>query len=172
MTQISTVEMATAALDRLRRARRGRRAFAVCLVALLVAGLGTVFGERVDLVGVTDGDYELAVAYPSRTRGGLTQDIDIVVRRAGGFDGPVTLGLSTDYLRLFEPQDIQPQPSGSTGTRERVEWTFDPPEGDTLRVVVDVRVEPHRYRGAAGRLVVLDGGVEHASVRLETAVMP
>jgi hypothetical protein len=172
MTRISTVEMATAASDRLRRGRRGRRAFAVSLVAVLVAGLGMVFGERVDRVGDTEGDYELVVAYPSRTRGGLTQDIDIVLRREGGFDGPVTLGLSIDYLRAFEPQDIQPQPSSSTGTRERVEWTFDPPTGDTLRGVVDVRVEPHRFHGAAGRLVVLDEGVEHAAVRLETAVMP
>jgi hypothetical protein len=128
-------------------------------------------GPRSDTV-VAGGGYELAVEYPSRTRAGLTHDVVITIHRAGGFQAPVTVAVSPTYLALFEEQGLQPQPAASTGTAGRLEWQFDPPTGETLRIVYDGRVEPHRHRGAAGTVWVLDGGAEAVSVRLETTVMP
>jgi hypothetical protein len=36
------------------------------------------------------------------------------IARAGGFAGPVAVGISQSYLDLLDVNDIEPQPSGST----------------------------------------------------------
>jgi hypothetical protein len=172
MTSSPTASEASRSTARLRRGRAGRRLFALLVAAFVLAGALGVFGERLDVATAADDGYELAVEYPRRTRGGMSQDLDIRVRRAGGFDGPVTIALSVDYLRVFEQPGIQPEPAGATATADQVRWTFDPPPGDTLRVLVDLRVEPHRHWGKTGVLALVEGDREIVSVTLETVVMP
>jgi hypothetical protein len=143
-----------------------------CLFVFLGAGAVGVFGVRTRTVTATGGGYELTVTYAAVTRPGLATPWAVEVRRQGGFDGPVTIAASAAYLEMFDENGLDPDPSASTADPDFVEWEFDPPNGDTLAVSFDARLEPARQWGRSGTVKVLvdDAAVTTASFR--TWVMP
>lgn len=164
------------------RALRGRRALyaltslalsAIMLLAVL-DGFGIVDAYGVDSATVTrrDGGYELSVRYGTLSRPGLATPFDIEVTRDGGFDGPVTVGVSHDYLRLFDENGLYPTPSAETTSGDLVLWEFDPPEGDTLSFSYDARIEPASQQGEEGMVAILEDGAVAAVVTFRTRLRP
>jgi hypothetical protein len=116
----------------------------------------------------------LAVRYPAVTRPALASPFEIVVTRPGGFQGQqVEVTVDTDYVELWDLNGIFPAPAEETATADEVHWTFDPPDGDTLRIVYEARIEPARQEGATGHVAVLDDdGTELVAVDADTRIMP
>jgi hypothetical protein len=159
-------------LRRLRRARMGRRVLITILAVFVLLGLGTAFGARTRTASASGGGFDLTVRYPAVTRPGLAIRWIITVHRAGGFDGPVDLGITSRYLDLFDFNNLDALPSGTKTDGALTVWTFDPPVGDTLVVAFDGRVEPAQQFGKSATVAVLAGNVPVVSVAYRTRVMP
>ena len=76
-------------LEELRRARGYRRAGIGALALFVLAGLFNLLGVRTGIVSAAAAGYQLSVEYEAVTRPGLASEWIVVVRREGGFDGPV-----------------------------------------------------------------------------------
>lgn len=155
-----------------RRARRLRRIGLAVLIGILVLGLANLLGVRVDTVSATGGGYELRVTYPAVSRPGLTTPWTVQVRRAGGFDGPVTIGVTGAYLAMFDRYSLYPEPSSMTSAENLVLMAFDPPPGDELTVSLDGRLEATTHIGRRAETVVLSDGARVVAVDYFTRVMP
>ena len=159
-------------LNRLRRARAGRRAILAVLVAILVLAAVNALGVRVGAVTAAGGGYRIAVTYAEVSRPGLATPWAVQVTRAGGFDGPIRIATSRSYLHLFDYNVIHPQPSAETGTPELVIWEFDPPPGGTFRASFDGRLEPTEHLSQPASTSVLEGDVPVVTVHYTTRVVP
>lgn len=161
----------------LRRQRRIYTAMAVALVLLI--GLAAadvrwaVYG--VDSTAVTaegrDG-VRLRVEYTELTRPALASPLAIEVTDPGGFDGPIEIAISRPYIEVWDENAFYPSPDAETGDERWVVYEFDPPEGSTLRVFYDARLEPARQSGARGRVQLRGGGEVMAEVAVHTEVRP
>lgn len=159
-------------LGRARRARTVRRIFLTLLAAFIALGATGRFGVRSATATASGGGYELTVTYGQVSRPGLPTPWSFVVRRSGGFDGPVTVATTHKYLDLFDENGFDPQPSSSTATEKYLIWEFDPPPGDTLAVSLDARLEPGVQWGRSGETAVLEDGNQVVVARYHTWVMP
>jgi hypothetical protein len=151
---------------------------------LLVLVIGSALADGADVIdvwGVDDDTVEarsadgavLAVRYPNLTRPALASPFAIEVRRPGGFDDDVELAIDLEYLELWDLNGVYPSPAEERSEGDRVVWTFDAPDGDTLSISIDARVEPgaqlERRRGA---ISLLDAGSPVATARFTTSVRP
>jgi hypothetical protein len=159
-------------LLRSRRARTARRAFMAAVFAVVALALTGMLGVRSRVTTVYGGGYELTVTYAQVSRPGLATPWSMEIRHAGGFDGPITVSTKTSYLDLFDENGFDPEPSTSTATPDAVIWEFEPPDGDTLGVSLDARVEPGAQWGRAGETSVLVDGKPVVTARYKTWVMP
>lgn len=159
-------------LPRARRARAGRRLAMGAVAALIVAGLVGLTGNTRATVRARDDGYVLSVEYARRTRGGMPADLRVTVVREGGFDGPVQVAVTTEYLRLFDQHGIVPEPVSGTADERWARLEFAPPPGDTLTVRYGARVSPGTHFGQTGTVAVLEDGRPVVSVDVETIVVP
>jgi hypothetical protein len=173
-SDVDVVPTAPAETDllRARRARMARRLFMTLLAVFLIAGLTGQLGVKSRSTTARGGGYELTVTYAQTTRGGLATPWSFEVHRAGGFDGPITVSTTTSYLDLFDENGFEPEPVTSTATPDEVIWEFEPPEGDTLGVSLDARMEPAVHWGRAGQTSVLVDGQPVVTARYKTWVLP
>lgn len=135
--------------------------------------------ERIDIWGigtavVTDeaAGYELSVRYPTVSRPALATPFDIVVRRAGGFNGPIDIAIDPQWIEMWDYQSLYPEPSSQTATPDRLVLSFDPPDGDVLRIFFDARIQPSEQHGRSGFVAVLEDGTPVVAVEFDTAVRP
>lgn len=145
------------------------------VVSALVDGVTDVdlWGVADDEAAASGGGYELVVEYPSVSRPALATPFAFVVRRDGGFDGPIDVAIDSDWLGMWDFQALWPEPSEMTATPQDVVMTFDPPDGDVLRVSLDARIQPSEQSGRDGRVAVLDDGGDVAvEVSFRTRVNP
>jgi hypothetical protein len=167
---------ATAAVEtdlrRLHRARAVRRLFLAVLVAFLAIGLTGRLGVRSRTTTARGGGYELTVTYGQVSRGGLATPWSLEIHHPGGFNGPVTISTTTAYLDLFDENGFDPQPSNSTATSDTVIWEFEPPDGDTLGVSLDARIEPAAQWGRTGETSLLVDGKPVVTARYKTWLLP
>ena len=149
-------------------------ALLVGLAVVDAAGFADVYGVDTDHVRADGGGYALDVRYGTLSRPALATPLEITVVRAGGFDGPVTVAISAEYLSIWDENGLDPDPASSTTEGDWLIWEFDPPlRGDTLSVSFDGRIEPAAQRGKRGRVAVLDdAGNEAVSVSFQTRVLP
>ena len=160
-------------LERARRARTGRRIFIGLLCAFLLAGVLGLLGVRTSTVAATGGGWDLEVRYARITRPGLAVPWSVTIRRAGGFDGPVTVSTTGAYFDLFDENAFEPEPESVTTDGERVIWEFTPPDrGDTMEISLDTRTGPNVQWGKRGETSVLVGGEPVVTVSYRTLVMP
>jgi hypothetical protein len=155
-----------------RRSRLLRRLFMAALVAFLAFGLTGGLGVRTRTTTVRSGGYELTVTYGQVSRAGLATPWSLEIRHPGGFDGPVTVSTNTRYLDLFDENGFDPEPSKATATPDAVIWEFDEPDGDTLGVSLDARVEPGAQWGRTGETSVLVDGKPVVTAKYKTWVLP
>ena len=160
-------------LWRARRARAGRRLFAVVLSAFLLAGVLGFLGVRTGTKSAEGGGYQLEVRYAKVARPGLSVPWAVTIRHPGGFDGPVTLATNSTYFDLFDENSFDPDPESSTSDGERMIWEFEPPEdGDTMEVSLDTRVGPNIQLGTSGTTEILENGQPVVSVSYKTWILP
>jgi hypothetical protein len=136
-----------------------RRAFLSLLLVVVIAGVTGFLGvkSRTVQAHARTGGTTLEVHYAQIARAGLDVPFEITVHRPGGFgDNPVVLAISSSYLDLFDRSSVDPQPSSETAGPSNVQWTFDPPDGDTLVVSVDMQVQYGRHWGRDGTVSLLD----------------
>jgi hypothetical protein len=155
-----------------RRARMVRRAFMVLLFAFLAVGLTGRLGVHSRKATARGGGYELTVTYGQVSRAGLATPWSLEIRHPGGFDGPIIVATNSRYLDLFDENGFDPQPSKATATADEMIWEFDPPDGDTIAISLDARVEPGVHWGRTGETSVLVDGKPAATVKYKTWVMP
>jgi hypothetical protein len=176
---LSRLDESSQARIRSRRRRTIRFGTALLSAIMLTAaldGIGAVDAVGVDTrtVEADAGDTHLEVRYAHVTRPALATPFEIVVTREGGFGGQqVAVAVSTGYLELFDLNGVLPGPAEETADRDRQLWTFDPPDGDSLRIVYEARIEPAVQSGRTGRVAVLGpDGAEAAAVTFTTSVRP
>jgi len=159
-------------LGRARRARSIRR-IAIGLLAIFV-GLGAAgqFGARTRTTSARGGGYTLSVTFPSITRPGLAVRWSVQVQRPGGLGEELVIAATSAYFDLFDFNQFYPQPSGETSDGTLTIWTFDVPEGDTMRITMDGRLEPARQDGEEAITAILVGDEPVVQVRYRTVVMP
>ncbi|MGH9011877.1 MAG: hypothetical protein ACRDYF_18815 [Acidimicrobiia bacterium] len=155
-----------------RRSRILRRLFMTLLFAVLAVGAAGRLGVYSRTTTIQGGGYQLTVTYGQMTRPGLATPWSLEIHHPGGFDGPITVSTNTKYLDLFDENGFDPQPSKSTATPEEVIWEFDPPDGDTLGVSLDARLEPGAQWGRTGETSVLVDGQPVVTAKYKTWVLP
>jgi hypothetical protein len=155
-----------------RRARMFRRLFMVLLVGVLAIGLSGWLGVRSATATAKGGGYELTVTYGKVSRPGLATPWSLEIHHPGGFDGPVTVSTNTRYLDLFDENGFDPEPSKTTATPDEVIWEFEPPDGDTLGVSLDARIEPGAQWGRTGETSVLVDDKPVATASYKTWILP
>ena len=157
---------------KLRRQRLERRIMLAVLVVFLVLGAFEVFGSWTRTTTSSANGVTLSVVYPAITRPGLPIRWEFTVTRAGGFDGPVTLRTTFDYVHLFDISNVEPDARSATASGEDMAYTFDPPSGDTLRVSMDGNAEPGFHEQPPVTTTVSIDGADTASVTYRTIVVP
>ena len=157
----------------LQRQRLERRAMLGLLVVFLVLGALEVFGAWTRTATATGADgVTLSVTYPASTRPGLPIRWEFTVTRPGGFDGPITLRTTFDYIHLFDISNTEPDAQSATGSADYLSYTFEPPGGDTLRVAMDGNTEPGFHEVPPATTIVSIDGADAASVTYRTVVVP
>lgn len=160
---------------------RGRGQIATALVLAVIMVIAVLDGvDVIDAVGVDDArvsaradDTTLEVRYPTVSRPALASPFEIIVTRQGGFEGQqIEVAVSTRFLMLWDVNGVIPSPAEESADSENTLWTFDPPDGDTLRIVYEARIEPAAQNGKTGRVAVLDDGAELVAVDFETRLRP
>jgi len=134
-------------IGEMRRARALRRLVLLLLLAFLVLGALNFFGGRTAKTQAKAGDWQLEVSYPRTGRPGIGAPLQIQVQHQGGFDGPVTLSMTSDYLDVLDVGSIHPDPSQATASDKAITWQFDPPPGDTLSVSFGAEFEASEHPG-------------------------
>jgi len=141
----------------LRRSRALRRVGLVLLVALLVAGALNLLGGRTAQATASANGYQLQVTYPRTGRPGQTAPMQIQVQKQGGFQGPVTVSVSSDYLDILDVRNLVPDPQQSTSSDKAVTWQFNQPPGDTLGITISADFEAAEHMGVHhGAITVID----------------
>lgn len=155
-----------------RRARMLRRLFMVVLFGFLAIGMTGHLGVRSRTTTVRGGEYELSVTYGQMSRGGLATPWSLEIHHPGGFDGPITVSADSKYLDMFDENGFEPEPTKTTATPDEVIWEFDPPDGDTLGISLDARIEPGVQWGKEGRTSVLVDGEPVVTAKYKTWILP
>ena len=149
-----------------------RAAVLTILTVFVVAGLLGFFGVSSSTVSAGDEDgLRAELTYPQRARGGLAVPFELRIHRPGGFDEPIAVTTNTDYLAAFDENGASPDPASSTTDGETTTWEYDPPEGETLTVWLDNRVEPAAQWRRRGTTVVSTGD-EQVTPRYTTWILP
>jgi hypothetical protein len=157
----------------LRRARAFRRLFLLLLAVFLVLGALNFFGVRMGKTQAQKDPYQLEVSYPKTGRPGIGAPLEIQLQKQGGFDGPVTIVMSSDYLNILDVRSIAPEPSDSTSTDKSVVWSFDAPPGDTLTVSLNGEFEADEHPGHHhGTVSVVENGKTAVQAQFTTWEAP
>ena len=172
MTSDAALDDLEVDVPRERRDQRLRAAVLLVFAVFVGAGLLGLFGVRTGTAkGASPDGLRLEVVYPKVARGGLAVPLRITVSRPGGFDGPIDVSVPTDYLLLFDENGTEPDPDSSTAADGTTVWTFAPPDGSTLDIWLDVRVEPGVQWGADA-VVTATASDDTVAVGIETWITP
>jgi hypothetical protein len=142
----------------------------LCLI--VAGGLSGWLGPQTRTISATENGYTLTVTYPAVTRPGLPIRLEFEIRHPGGFPGPVTLSTTFDYVHLFDISNLEPEPSSSTATADRLAYTFDRPSGDAFRVSLDGNTEPNPHEVPSVTTSVIVAGQSVVAVDYRTSVVP
>jgi len=150
-----------------------RRIGVVVLALFVSVGLSGVLGVRSATRHAGGDGIDLDVRYGRVSRPGLATPLTIEVRRPGGFDAPVVVELDADYFDMFDLNGIYPAPASEVSQGDRLRWEFDPPDGDLLRVSLDMRISPARAAPGSTRVAVLDpDGRPLVATEVDTLIVP
>jgi hypothetical protein len=159
--------------SRLRAAVWGRRLGVAVLTLIVAADLVGALGVHTSTQAASGADgYHLSLDYPGIARPGLDVVWRARVDHPGGFDAPITLAITGDYLSIYETQGFHPNPSAETRDGHDLLLTFDPPPHETFVLDYDAYIQPASERGKSGRLTLKVHGRAMASVAFRTFLWP
>jgi hypothetical protein len=154
-----------------RRSLWWRRGVITLLTVFVLAALTQQLGVRTDTVRATSGDLEVTVRYADRARGALAVPFAIGIEHPGGFEGPIEVRTDQRYLNIFDDNGFEPDVASMTTDGGDVIWTFDPPPGDDLTILLDARIEPGVFGRQTGATSVTAEG-ESVTLEYTTWVAP
>ena len=137
-----------------------RRAVITVLAAIVVLALFGFLGIRSRTVAASsrDGATHIDVRYAQVARAGLAVPFEVTVRRPGGFDGDLTIAVSSSYLDLFDRSGVDPEPAGGAAGPRAITWRFDEVHGTTFVMSMDMQVQAGKHFGRTGFVTVRDRG--------------
>lgn len=144
----------------------------VLIVALAAFG---IFGVRTGAVVATGNGLSLEVLHSQVTRPGLATPWSATVSTEDGspLPGNLTLMVSTPYLAIFDLNGLSPAPSAEFSNEQWTWWEFEIPPGQgSIRIDLDVRLEPAVQWARFGSAAVEVNGVKLVSADFQTWVMP
>jgi hypothetical protein len=137
------------------------------------AGILPLYGVDSRTVAARANGFELEVRYAVVSRPAVATPFDIEVRRPGGFQGPIVVAVSSDYLSMWDENGLDPAPARETASPGELRWEFEPPPSDALAISFDARIEPAAQQGKRGTVAVLDpSGAPLVSVSFRTHLRP
>lgn len=148
-----------------------RRSILVLLTLFVLAALARQLGVRSDTMEATAGDLTVSLRYADRGRGALAAPFSIDIARPGGFPSQVEVRTLQSYLAIFDDNGFEPEASSMTTEDGYVIWTFDPPPGDTLEIILDARIEPGVFGRKHGATTVRVG-TDEVTLEYTTWVAP
>jgi hypothetical protein len=143
-----------------RRIHAIREVALILLVALVLVGLTGFLGVRAGTVSASANGYELLVKHPWITRGGEDADWSLEVTRRGGFDRPVTIAYTREYLDFFQVENVFPEPASQVSSPPYLYFTFAVPPGEDLDIAFPAQAIPSvtdAGRHGAEVIVLVDG---------------
>lgn len=156
-----------------KRARWGRRFYLTLLAVFVLLGLFNFWGSSTSTVSASTPAYKVSVTYPSRTRPSLPIEWKACLHHRGPFERPVRIAINLGYFDYLDFNNVYPTPITTKNIGNQVIWTFAPPAGNTLNVLIDGRTQPGRRGWAHGVATVLSqAGNDLISVRYTTVVVP
>lgn len=159
-------------LSHLRRTRVGRRLGVSAFALFLGLGLSSRLGPLERSIAASEQGYSLSVSFPAVTRPGLAASWSLEVEHSGGWSEPVVLAVTRDYFDIFDIDTMIPSPSATRVDGDRVILEFDPPEGDSLTVQLDGRVEPGIQASPEATTAIQTAVGAVAEVRYRTWLVP
>jgi hypothetical protein len=154
--------------------KRALRGSAIGLLVLVVAAGATGWlGVRSATVTDTGDGYALSVEYPLVARAGLDTPWSATVESETGFDGQVTVAVTTEWFSVFENQGLSPAPATEMSDATMTYFVLEPPPaGDTLTLTYDAYVQPAAQTGSAAEVWLIVDGRRVAAVDYRTWVLP
>ena len=154
-----------------RRSLWWRRGVLTVLSLFVLAALTQNLGVRTDTVTGGSGGLQVTLRYADRARGALAAPFAIAIEHPGGFEGPIEVSTNQRYLNIFDDNGFEPDAASMTTEDGEVVWTFDPPPGDDLTIILDARIEPGIFGREHGRTTVTAEG-ETVTLEYTTWVAP
>jgi len=156
-----------------RRARLWRRIGLLFIAVLLILGALNFFGGRTSKATASGNGYQLEVSYPRTGRPGIGAPMQIQIQKQGGFQGPVTVSMSSDYLDILNVRNLIPDAQQSTSSDKAVTWQFNQPPGDTLVITISAEFDTDEHPGThKGAVTVIDNGKSAVSTHFTTWEAP
>lgn len=149
-----------------------RRAGTLVLAAIVIAGAASVFGVSESTVSASGGGYDLTVEYSDVSRPGLETPWKVMVSKPGGFDGPITLRTTAEYLELFDLNGFSPEPDATRRDDKYLIMEFARPAGEEFVFSLDARLSPATQTSQSAVTALIDDGSVVAEVSYKTKVMP
>lgn len=149
-----------------------RRAATLILAVFVIAGAASVFGVSESTVSASGGGYELTVEYSDVSRPGLETPWKVRVVSPGGFDGPVNLRTTAEYLEMFDINGFSPEPDATARDGQFFVMEFARPAGDEFVFSLDGRLSPATQSTESAKTALIDDGRVIAEVAFKTRVMP
>ena len=125
------------------------------MVLVLVAALAGLTGKGGPLSRTTVSDAQASVTYPRVARWESADDIQIELSPA--ISGRAEIDIGDEFARIFQVEDIHPQPSRSfaTGTGQRLVFDLGEPAGPRT---ITLHVRPLHPSVSAAPSVRINGG--------------
>jgi hypothetical protein len=158
------------------RLERTLRNVALALVsAVVLLGITGSLGVRVESSTASGNGLAINVSYARVTRGGLASPfaITVIAEEGSALPAALTVGVTSDYLALFDDNGMEPTPSRSYNTPQTTWWTFEVEDGEHVLVIeLDARLEPSVQLGKEATVEVWVEGRRMVGTEFRTWVMP
>jgi hypothetical protein len=149
------------------------RAGLLLMALVVVAGATGLLGTRTATTRATAAGKVLTVTYPVISRSGQPSPLHIRITSDTGFGKTIRIAMCDDLFDHLDFQNWYPNPSKETGDATRLEYEFDPPDGDTFEVSLDARSAPGQFGGVEDcKVALLEESTEVASVTFHSWRMP
>lgn len=149
-----------------------RRAGTLLLVAIVIAGAASLFGVSESTVEASGGGYDLAVEYAEVSRPRLETPWKARVVNGEGFDGPISMRITSEYWEQFDVNGISPEPDATRRDGRYLIMEFARPTGSEFVLSLDGRLSPATQRSQSATTALLVNDRVVAEVSYKTKVMP
>lgn len=143
------------------------------LVLFVAAGVFGFLGDREGVVEAPAADgHRLRLEYAESARPGMDVPFRITLTRPEGLDPEVTLGLTADYLAMYETQGWYPEATEMTRDGEWVYLTFATEGQPEMVIDFDAYIQPNAVLTRSGLLALVVEGEPVDPLSFRTVLFP